>query len=330
MERYNKYGKHTSVPDCAFSNDISNSTNGGITVKHASRLNTWLSTPDVYTIKSALMRLKGVICIVNIRSDASFTYLDEPDGAFGQNLNHAVCIVGWDDSAGGGSWIVKNSWGSGRNCQYFYMKYGHGRNCMIIDEVVINKPSNFISDIFSGDASLDYDGVNICPSKPLKWCDGTNGIKIAVAKNYTKKYVISENKKRCFQTEFRPYDCNYLGSGSYLTDIWAVEFDISYSGSSVSSYDGFSNGKLATASIDCQNPAPYACGIYKVNEVAKTATLYTLTFQMYDAVGNRFWFPYPPENIQVGYKEYSVSCFKPTFNSTNQDITPIINLLLND
>jgi C1A family cysteine protease len=42
------------------------------------------------------------------------------------DLNHAVVIVGWDDSiCSGGGWIVKNSWGqSWGDDGYFYMPYG--------------------------------------------------------------------------------------------------------------------------------------------------------------------------------------------------------------
>ncbi len=39
--------------------------------------------------------------------------------------NHAVLIVGWDDAMGGGSWIVKNSWGTGWGASgYFTITYG--------------------------------------------------------------------------------------------------------------------------------------------------------------------------------------------------------------
>ena len=53
-------------------------------------------------------------------------------------VNHLVCIVGWDDTvahpAGGGSgaWIVKNSWGTGWGDNgYFYLCYGSAGMCEV-------------------------------------------------------------------------------------------------------------------------------------------------------------------------------------------------------
>jgi uncharacterized repeat protein (TIGR01451 family) len=42
-----------------------------------------------------------------------------------EDTNHAVLLVGWDDAAGGGSWIVKNSWGTSWGASgYFTITYG--------------------------------------------------------------------------------------------------------------------------------------------------------------------------------------------------------------
>ena len=53
-------------------------------------------------------------------------------------VNHLVCIIGWDDSivhpAGGGSgaWIVKNSWGPGWGIDgFFYLCYGSAGMCEV-------------------------------------------------------------------------------------------------------------------------------------------------------------------------------------------------------
>jgi cathepsin L len=41
------------------------------------------------------------------------------------NIDHDVVLVGWDDSKGGGAWIMRNSWGTSWGDQgYVYIKYG--------------------------------------------------------------------------------------------------------------------------------------------------------------------------------------------------------------
>ena len=53
-------------------------------------------------------------------------------------VNHLVCIIGWDDSiawpggAGSGAWIVKNSWGTDWEANgYFYLCYGSASMCEV-------------------------------------------------------------------------------------------------------------------------------------------------------------------------------------------------------
>ena len=81
---------------------------------------------DVDTIKAALYD-KGPIATTMDASDPAFRaytggvyeYYDAPVN------NHAVLIVGWDDTLGPeGAWIVKNSWGAGWGMDgYFHIAY---------------------------------------------------------------------------------------------------------------------------------------------------------------------------------------------------------------
>lgn len=93
---------------------------------------------DSYTdndeIKSAIMKYGPVVT-----SLYSANYYRNPDGKYykystGGNNDHAICIVGWDDTVsrnkfstkppGDGAWIVKNSWGPGwGDGGYFYVSY---------------------------------------------------------------------------------------------------------------------------------------------------------------------------------------------------------------
>ncbi|WP_407379472.1 C1 family peptidase [Methanobrevibacter sp.] len=89
---------------------------------------------DNDAIKKAIMKYGGVVS--GIHNDDS--YLNENTGAFYYNgnadRNHAILIVGWDDSyskdnfktspPGNGAWICKNSWGEHfANNGYFYVSY---------------------------------------------------------------------------------------------------------------------------------------------------------------------------------------------------------------
>jgi hypothetical protein len=86
-------------------------------------LYTWIDIPNnVNSIKNAL--LDGPISTTfMVYGDFHWDCYWHADTG---DLNHAVVIVGWDDSiCNGGGWILKNSWGSswGDN-GYFYMPYG--------------------------------------------------------------------------------------------------------------------------------------------------------------------------------------------------------------
>ena len=89
---------------------------------------------DNNNIKRAIMKFGAVATGIYNNDD----YLNEKTNAFyyngAESTNHAVVIVGWDDSyskynflntpSGNGAWICKNSWGtSWGNNGYFYVSY---------------------------------------------------------------------------------------------------------------------------------------------------------------------------------------------------------------
>lgn len=82
---------------------------------------------DIASIKEAL--LSGPVYSA-VRTHALFDAYDGGCYDYDDNLHepdHAVLIVGWDDTACGGSgaWICKNSWGTGWGIDgFFYIKYG--------------------------------------------------------------------------------------------------------------------------------------------------------------------------------------------------------------
>ncbi len=85
------------------------------------------SVPSTNAIKQAILDYGPVSAAVKASSgwdnyDGSYVYNDHAYGS----VNHAVTIVGWDDSMGSdGAWIIKNSWGTnwGDN-GYMYIEYG--------------------------------------------------------------------------------------------------------------------------------------------------------------------------------------------------------------
>lgn len=81
------------------------------------------SVPSTTMIKNALRTYGPVVACVN----ATRAFQSYSGGIFNEfasgRINHAITIVGWDDSKG--AWLVKNSWGTqwGEN-GYIWIKYG--------------------------------------------------------------------------------------------------------------------------------------------------------------------------------------------------------------
>jgi len=128
---------------------------------------------DVVTIKAALYS-NGPISTTMDASDPAFRsytggvyeYYDSPVN------NHAVLIVGWDDSLGpDGAWIVKNSWGTEWGMEgFFYIAYGAAG---------IGVLPNYISSYKDYDANetlMYYDDLGIFADlslgagSPTAWC----------------------------------------------------------------------------------------------------------------------------------------------------------------
>ncbi|MDD5090996.1 MAG: C1 family peptidase [Candidatus Wallbacteria bacterium] len=77
------------------------------------------------SIKQAIATYGPVSSVV--AADSSFQYYS--GGVFNHDssvsVNHAIILVGWDDSLGNGCWILRNSWGTGwGNSGYMYIEYG--------------------------------------------------------------------------------------------------------------------------------------------------------------------------------------------------------------
>ncbi len=95
---------------------------------------------SVSRVKTLLQQYKSVSVFIYMPNSSYYTYYNADTAAYScpkkGSVNHAVTIVGWDDSyeaenfnpnsgvTGDGAWIVKNSWGTGFADEgYFYVSY---------------------------------------------------------------------------------------------------------------------------------------------------------------------------------------------------------------
>ena len=176
----------------------------------------WKVIPnDVASIKSAVQTYGPVY----VSMYASFAGFNTYDGSYcmtytgTQDPNHAVLIVGWDDTmcGGTGAWIVKNSWGSswGDN-GYFYIAYGSAR---------IGENANVITaykDFDSNETIYYYDEYGWWSS--VGYGDGDDWGMVAITPAGANEYL-------------------------YSVDFWASSGPCSYS---IYVYDNFSGGALST------------------------------------------------------------------------------------
>jgi len=103
---------------------------------HPYRIKSWGFVSSEYNvaptdmIKESVMNYGPVACGIY----AGMAFQAYTDGVFNISesgkvtVNHAVTIVGWDDTLGGGAWIIRNSWGTGWGAGgYMYITYGTSR-----------------------------------------------------------------------------------------------------------------------------------------------------------------------------------------------------------
>lgn len=119
---------------------------------------------DVNSIKASLLT-GPVACAMTVFDD--FKYYG--GGCYenpGQDpVNHAVLIVGWDDTvcSGEGAWIVKNSWGTGWGENgYFYIKYGScniGYSATLLDYTPANPTQLAYKSCEVTDSTGNNDGI---------------------------------------------------------------------------------------------------------------------------------------------------------------------------
>lgn len=101
------------------------------------------ATPSVTALKQAILDHGPIsVCVT-----ATSAFQGYGGGIFNQDtdqpINHAVVLVGWDDTQGGGIWFMRNSWGSGWG-EGGYMRIGYN-----------------MCNIGFGAAFIEYGGIGI-------------------------------------------------------------------------------------------------------------------------------------------------------------------------
>jgi C1A family cysteine protease len=194
----------------------------------------WRVIPnDVTAIKNAVMNYGPVYSGMY----ASFPGFSSYDGSYclthtgSEDPNHAVLIVGWDDTmcSGNGAWIVKNSWGSawGDN-GYFYIQYGHAR--MGTDACVVTG----YKDIDPTETIYYYDDLGWESS--VGFGDGNDWGLVAVIPSNSGEYLLA-------------------------VDFWATGGPTTYD---ITVYNGFSGGVPSTVLWNSGSAVVQEAGYYSV------------------------------------------------------------------
>ncbi|MFZ1684342.1 MAG: C1 family peptidase [Candidatus Zixiibacteriota bacterium] len=121
LEQYDPYQQSDAPCTCPYPHDYK--------LKGWSYVGAQWSTPSVTQIKQAIYDHGPVSVAVSVNSAFQAYSGGIFNGCNSTSINHAVVIVGWDDSQAGGIWIIRNSWG-----QYWgeggYMRMPY--NCSMI------------------------------------------------------------------------------------------------------------------------------------------------------------------------------------------------------
>ncbi|MCP4627896.1 MAG: hypothetical protein GY850_30920, partial [bacterium] len=134
---------------------------------------------DVASIKKALYDFGPVSTAMDASDPALRAYTD---GVYEYQdygiINHAVLIVGWDDSLG--AWIVKNSWGTEWGMDgYFYIAYGSANIGFMTSYISSYKDHDPDEQILfydeAGNLCFDENGQfmdmgNLGNGRPSAWC----------------------------------------------------------------------------------------------------------------------------------------------------------------
>ena len=122
----------------------------------------WFDIPnDIESIKQAVM-ISPVATTFTVYDDFK-TYIGGCyEHADEEPINHAVVIVGWDDTmcSGEGAWLIKNSWGTGWGLDgYFWIKYESCRVGYATQRIAYNPGDKLVyHGMAIDDASGDGDG----------------------------------------------------------------------------------------------------------------------------------------------------------------------------